>query len=332
MTGCAPPRGPSHGPRANAFGMRLRRAPGHAGVLLAGLLSAVDVMAGPPTPTLPPDYFVEITGPLAGETGIEVVGRTQHVRPESLDLVRRLPRAATLARLESWIGAEGVVLQAREPDPERFRAPVPRGVPLSWGYELYLTTALDLPQVAGHDYWCAWLGGVLLEPRVPVPVDTTAVSRVRLRVRSPGGGAAYGPWPRGGDTFEPESVDDLTDAFVAAGRWRVHEQVVAACTLQVALVGSLGVDDGAWIDRLAGELASLVPLPGRALICVAPGPGPLAVYAARRSWLVLWPGSESALPTTRLLPGRSPLGEAAAWPDSGRSGARLPGDRRSLDR
>jgi hypothetical protein len=311
-------------------------APGLAGAWIAVLLVAAGVPAGgPPVSRLPPEYYARIRGPRAGESGLEVTGRVQHARPESLDLVRRLPRAAPLLRLETWIGAEGVVLQPRAPVPERYRAPVPRGVPLSWGYELHLVTAADLPQVTGHDYWCSWLGGVLLEPRVPAPVDSAAASRILLGLGSPSGGGEYGPWPRADGLFRPQSLDDLADAFVAVGNWRVRERAVGACTLQVALAGSLGVADDVWLERLGRELATLTPPAGPVLICVAPAAGPPVVYRARRSWLVLWPESQSTLPAAPLLPGRSPLGDTEPRPADPRSGAlerRAPRDERPHDR
>jgi hypothetical protein len=254
-----------------------------------------------------PEYYARVAVAAAGATMLEVSGRVQFVPADSLDLVRTLPAAGRLPRLEAMLSAEAVVLHPREAARQFYRTLMPDRAPLGWSYELQLATAPGLPQVAGSDYLCAWMGGVLLAPQVPGHRDSSAVVRLFF-----GAGSndipAYGPWPRHDGLFWPASLDDLVDGFLALGNWRVSERVVAsACTLQVAIAGTLPVTDEAWGARLSRDLAAQLPRGGRALVCVAPAPGDLAVHRARRSWLVLWPPSRAELPREPLPPGRHPL-------------------------
>lgn len=279
--------------------------------ILALLLGATQVHAGgPPAHTERPEFYAHVLYMTPGGTRVEVRGRVQYARGDSLDLERLAPASARLPRVEAYVASEAVVLHAHRPDPERYRVAVPRGAPLAWETPLDLGKADSLPHAVGPDWACVWLGSLVLAPRLPDD-STAAVERIFLGTNLPDRWRALGPWPRRAKLFWPASLDDLVDDYLAVGAgWRVREHVLgteaAACTLQVAVAGKH--DDAAWNARLAAWLAPQLPTAGRALVCVAPTGGAPQVWRGRRSWLVLWP--EAAPPPDHLgtarRPGRRP--------------------------
>jgi hypothetical protein len=239
-----------------------------------------------------------------------VRGRVQYVRPDSLDLVRQRASTARVQRFEALVNAEQVVLHPIAADPERYRSVVPRGAPLQWSYEA--TLAAGPPHARGDDWACVWLGSLLAAPMTP-GTDTPAVESVlfatSLRAERM---IVAAPWPRRGGVYRPGSLADLTDSYIAYGALRRRDLTVAgsACSLQVAVGGTLAVPDSIWFERLPGDLAPHLPKDGRALVAVVPAAGSKSLRRARRSWLLEWPAKEEVPPPAEFYAGTA----AAASP------------------
>jgi hypothetical protein len=295
---------------------------------LAALAAVIAVAAavragGPPVPTDPPQLFTQIGYWDPGSRRFEAHTWVQFARPESLDLVRLAPRRASVPRVEASIHPDLLVLQAQREDPQTFRVRVPLGSPIACNYDVTLRAAADAPHAVGADYLCVWLGEALLAPlrpekpatfttRVPGMVGdgldaATGAERFWLEAQLPDHWHAYGPWRTENKVFRPATLGDQIDNFLALGVWRTSDALVgeaSACTLQVALAGTLPVADAAWSERAVREVGA-AGIHGRALVCIAPSPGALQVWPARRSWLVLWPGDAKELPPLAAAPAKT---------------------------
>ncbi|MFQ5599537.1 MAG: hypothetical protein ACE5G2_03165 [Candidatus Krumholzibacteriia bacterium] len=278
---------------------------------LERVLVALSLLVGFSTPgsasaAESPSLHATVRYTTPGSREVWISGWVQHVRRDSLDLVRRLPSVARVAWLEAHLPSEIHMLYPRRARPETYRLPVPRHTPLAWVYDVELADAQAvqeaLPFVVGPDYVCLWLGSVLALPRGTHsqgdPEAAVDPESIALGASLPEAWALLGPWPRGGKGFRPRSVDTLADNFMAFGAWRVQERLVRdagaqaqACTLVVAVAGSLRVTDSEWMDlvaeRLEGEVAARCH--GRALVFVAPASRKPVWFVAAASHLLLWP-------------------------------------------
>jgi hypothetical protein len=178
---------------------------------------------------------------------------------------------------------------------------VPPSAPLQWSFEPEL--AGKPPHAQGERWTCVWLGSVLLGPALP-GTDTAAVEKILFGMLDRGEGVTVAPWPRQKDgLFHPPALADLTDAYVAGGDLRLHEAKIGACTLQVAVGGTLAVPDSVWNTVLPRDLAPHLPKDGRALVCVVPTAGEPRLLSARRSWLLEWPAARTTIPAAEIYPG-----------------------------
>jgi hypothetical protein len=242
---------------------------------------------------------------------ISVYHSLQHVRGDSLDLVRHSPAYARVSRLEAHVVTETHAVYARQADPERYRIRLLPGAPTDWTFDAELGAGADAPCALGPDYVCVWLGAALVLPEhLPAAQGAPVVT---LMVDVPPGWPTFLPWQSQGGAAAVD-LDGVARDFVAAGAWRTYGRMLdgttPACSLVTCIAGDWPVSDEAW-EKLA--LAIHKPAPGheRALVCIAPlpagstaqpPPAPKArLWRAAASTLLLCPADPDAVNRTLSL-------------------------------
>jgi hypothetical protein len=257
----------------------------------AALLPALCVTT--PALAAPPLLRNVIHYPVPASRTVNVYHSLQHVRGDSLDLVRSAPAHARVGRLEAQVVTETHAVYPRGTDPQRYRVRLLRGAPTDWTFDAALEVGPDAANAVGPDYVCVWLGGVLALPeRLPAAQGAPAVT---LALDVPRPWPTFLPWPseRGAARVE---LADVPHDFVAAGAWRTYGQmlegVAPACSLVTCIAGSWPVPDEAW-QSLALAISTPGPQRQRALVCIAPMPSDST--GARPDRARLWRGAASVL-------------------------------------
>jgi hypothetical protein len=270
-----------------------------AGAALQLAFAVLGLAAEPAKRPRLPELYVKLEIADPTRANLTALGRIQHARPESLDLVRWNPAFARLPRLEIMLGAEGMIAHRRGVDPEWYRSPVPRGTPLGYRYELALARADSLPQVWAESSACVWMGSTVLAPRDAA--GAPAVERLLVGAALPVSWTMHTPWPQRSSLAYPFDLEDCADNFIAFGRWRVHTGIVrdaAVCTLTTVVATSFAAaSDSTWIQIARQEFLPRMPQRGlgRASVIVAPATRPRA-WVARRSVLVVSPLAPPSTP------------------------------------